>query len=155
MPGAFSVPPRFSDPDMHHDTCVTHMPWCMPGSLTSGFRWSRWRGKRFRHSRRMRNTQFYVSGKRPMIGGIVNFYHFIQPVKRSTIMSIIILFDHLAVMTNVSIREPGPCLNIKIVFLSMEISILKIRGSWNHVIFIIRISILVRRHIYIETAPSF
>ena len=45
---------------------VTHVPWCMPGSLTSGFLWSRWRGKRFRHSRRMRNRQFYISGKRPI-----------------------------------------------------------------------------------------
>ena len=48
-------------------TCVTHVPWCMSGSLTSGFLWSRWRGKRSRHSRRMRNLQFYVSGKRPMV----------------------------------------------------------------------------------------
>ena len=39
----------------------------MLGSLTSGFLWSRWRGKRSRHSRRMRNPQFYVSGKRPML----------------------------------------------------------------------------------------
>ena len=31
-------------PDIHHDTYVTHVPWCMLGSLTSGFRWSRWRG---------------------------------------------------------------------------------------------------------------
>ena len=61
-----SPPPRVSDPDMHYGTCVTHMPWCMSGSLTSGFLWSRWRGKRSRHSRRMRNPQFYVSGKRPM-----------------------------------------------------------------------------------------
>ena len=66
MPGTFSPPPRFSDPDMHHGTCVTHVPWCMPGSLTSGFLWSQWRGKRSRHSRRMRNPQFYISGKRPM-----------------------------------------------------------------------------------------
>ena len=22
-----------SDPDMHHGTCVTHVPWCMSGSL--------------------------------------------------------------------------------------------------------------------------
>ena len=56
-------PPRVSDPDMHHGTCVTHVPWCMPGSLLSNFRWSRWRGKRSRHSRRMRNTSSYVSGK--------------------------------------------------------------------------------------------
>ena len=63
MPGTFSPPPRVSDPDMHHGTCVTHVPWCMPGSLTSGFLWSRQRGKRSRHSRRMRNPQFYVSRK--------------------------------------------------------------------------------------------
>ena len=36
-PGTFSSPPRVSDPDMHHGTCVTHVPWWMPGSLTSGF----------------------------------------------------------------------------------------------------------------------
>ena len=52
-----------SDPDMHHGTCVTRVTWCMPGSLTSGFLWSRWWGK---HSQRMHNLQFYVSGKRPM-----------------------------------------------------------------------------------------
>ena len=47
MPGTFSPPPRVSDPDMHHGTCVTHVPWCMPGSLTIGFLW-RWpRGKTF------------------------------------------------------------------------------------------------------------
>ena len=66
MPGTFSPPPRVSDPDMHHGTCVTHIPWCMSGSLTSGFLRSRWRGKRSRHSRCMRNQQFYVSGKRPI-----------------------------------------------------------------------------------------
>ena len=66
MPGTFSPPLRVSDPDMHHGTCVTHVPWCMPGSLTSGFLWSRWRGKRSRHSRRLHNQQFYVFGKRPM-----------------------------------------------------------------------------------------
>ena len=66
MPGTFSSPPRVSDPDMHHGTCVTHVPWCMPGSLTSGLLCSRRRGKRPRHSRRMRNTQFYVSAKRPI-----------------------------------------------------------------------------------------
>ena len=66
MPATFSPPPRVSDPDMYHGTCVTHVPWCMPGSLTSGFYWSWRRGKRSRYSRRMRNPQFYVSGKRPM-----------------------------------------------------------------------------------------
>ena len=40
MPGTF--PPcgplqrksLVSDPGMHHGTCVTHVPWCMSGSLT-------------------------------------------------------------------------------------------------------------------------
>ena len=27
--------PGLSDPDMHHGTCVTHVSWCMSGSLTS------------------------------------------------------------------------------------------------------------------------
>ena len=44
MPGTFSSPAQVSDPDMHYGTCVTHVPWCMPGSLTSGFLWSRPRG---------------------------------------------------------------------------------------------------------------
>ena len=67
MPGTFSPPPRISDPDMHHGTCVKHVPWCIPGSLTRGFLWSRGREKRTRHSRRVRNPQFYVSSKRPML----------------------------------------------------------------------------------------
>ena len=64
--GNISPPPPVNDPYMHHGTCVTHVPWCMLRSLTSGFLWSRWRGKRCRYSRRMRNPQFYLSGKRPI-----------------------------------------------------------------------------------------
>ena len=37
MPGTFPPPPTeketTSDPGMHHGTCVTHVPWCMSGSL--------------------------------------------------------------------------------------------------------------------------
>ena len=66
MLGTFSPPPRVRDPDMHHGTCVAYVPWCMSGSLTNGLLWSSWRGKRSRHSRRMPNPQFYLSGKRPM-----------------------------------------------------------------------------------------
>ena len=52
--------------------------WCMPGSLTSGFLWSRWRGfPVYRHSRRMHNPQFCVSGKRPVcIHGPTSFILF-------------------------------------------------------------------------------
>ena len=59
-------PPRVSDPDMHDGRCVTQVSWCIPGSPASDFLWSRWQGKRCRHSRRMHvQRQFYVSGKRP------------------------------------------------------------------------------------------
>ena len=30
MPGTFSPTPRVSNPDTHHGTCVTHVPWFMP-----------------------------------------------------------------------------------------------------------------------------
>ena len=38
--------PRVADLDLHHGTCVTHVPWCMTRLLISGFLWSRWRGNR-------------------------------------------------------------------------------------------------------------
>ena len=47
MPGTFSPSPQVGDPGMHHGTCVTHVPWCMPGSLTSSFLWNRRRAKPF------------------------------------------------------------------------------------------------------------
>ena len=78
MLGTFSSHPRISDPDMHHGTCVTHVLWCMPASLTSGWPWSRWWEKCSRHSRRMRTPQFYVSGKRPIA----------WPLQRSDLQSI-------------------------------------------------------------------
>ena len=49
MPGMFSPPPRDARAVMH-----------------AGIGNPRWRGKRSRHSQRMRNPQFDVSGKRPM-----------------------------------------------------------------------------------------
>ena len=32
----FQRKPLVSDPGMHHGTCVTHVPWCMSGSLVCG-----------------------------------------------------------------------------------------------------------------------
>ena len=32
----FQSKPLVNDPGMHRGTCVTHMPWCMSGSLTRG-----------------------------------------------------------------------------------------------------------------------
>ena len=79
MSGTFSPPPQVSNPDMHHGTCVAHVPWCMPGSLTSGFLWIRLRGKRSRHSRRMRNPQLYVSGKRPTTDVLITHWALVMP----------------------------------------------------------------------------
>ena len=59
---------------MHHGTCHTHVPLCMPRSLTSGSLWSRRRGKPSRHSRRMHNQQFYVCDRRPMLCLLAAYY---------------------------------------------------------------------------------
>ena len=49
---------------MHHGTCITHVPWCMPGSVTSAFLWSRWLGKRSRipGTCTIRNFTYLVRG---------------------------------------------------------------------------------------------
>ena len=60
--GTFSPPPQVSDPDMHHGTCrdaCRDREIAVSSEVGGG-------GKRSRHSRRMRNLQFYLSGKRPM-----------------------------------------------------------------------------------------
>ena len=46
MPETFPRHLWLSDPGIHHGTCVTHVPWCMPRSLTSSVLWRR-RGKMF------------------------------------------------------------------------------------------------------------
>ena len=66
MPGTFSLPPasketacqrsRHASRHVRHARAVMHVGIAKP----------QWRGKRSRHSRRMRNSQFYVSVKRPM-----------------------------------------------------------------------------------------
>ena len=58
IPGTFPPPLRVID----HGTCVTHLPWCMPESPTSGFLWNRWREKLSWHSRRIRSFTYLVRG---------------------------------------------------------------------------------------------
>ena len=63
---------------MRRECRVTHVPWyIMPWSLTSGLLRGRWRGKRSRHSRRMRKSPFSLSGKRPM-ENILRMYNIIK-----------------------------------------------------------------------------
>ena len=84
MPGKFSPPPQVSD-SRHASRHVRNARvWMHAGSLTSGFLWNRWWGKRYQYSRCMRNQQFYVSGKRPMdtfsapLPGVI--YHVYLPI---------------------------------------------------------------------------
>ena len=108
MSGSFSLPPLVSDPDM----CETHVPWSMPGSLTIGPLWSPWRGKRSRHSRRMRNPQFYVSGKMPIIfrgdvklGVLIFWWH--QPPYAAILFDQTAAFEH---EIDVALTRKGVCL---------------------------------------------
>ena len=124
MPGKFSPPPRVSDPGMHHGTCVTHVPWCMPGSLTNDFLWSRRRGKRSRHSRRMRKPQFYLSGKRPMQSVRATA----RMVLRQLRQSLYIMMTYPSIKIVLSIQ----CINVKwnnAVFCFKSISISNITSS--------------------------
>ena len=53
--------PWVSDHGMHHGTLVTHVPWCISGSLTYGAT-----NLRSLYSRRMHSPLFSISVKRPM-----------------------------------------------------------------------------------------
>ena len=93
--GNLSPPPQASYPDMHHGTCVTHVPWCMPGSLTSVFIWNRWRGKRSRHSWRMRNPISCVSGKRSMLWHWRSRESLPKPMRKSVDYKSVVLTRHV------------------------------------------------------------
>ena len=49
--------------------------------------------------------------------------------------------------------QPGPYLNVRPSFPGMGIPMLKIRRSQDRLIFNMGLPILVRRHLYIKTAP--
>ena len=51
-------------------------------------------------------------------------------------------------------QSSGPCFNLKTIFPGMVIIMLKIRRSPDRLIFDMGIPILVRQHLYIETAPQ-
>ena len=81
MPGTFSPPPtsnetaswlsRHASRHVRHERAVMHVGMAHP----------RWRGKRSRHSRRMRNLRFDVSGKRPMGSAEINWNNGCRLVK--------------------------------------------------------------------------
>ena len=124
----FSLLPQVNDPDMHHGTCVTHVPWCMPESLTSGFLWSRWRGKRSRHFRRMRNPQFYVSGRRPMgvAPGLMRWHRMTQELHPMSFEAP--RRDHSISFCHTKER---PCLSLRFSGTSWSGTVLRSSSSWH------------------------
>ena len=64
--------PLVSDPGMHHGTCVTHVPWCMSGSLT--------RGGGENVPGIPGNSKFYVSDKRPMTTHVLELVNIYQSI---------------------------------------------------------------------------
>ena len=119
MPGTFS-PPQRVDLDLHHGTCVTHVPCCMPMSINIGFFWSWWQGKRSRHSRRMRNPQFYASGKRPMV--IVRIVK-VWKYNRSNALRIISLNRQFV---NDSLNKSGRKILLEITHFGIKVGSLKL-----------------------------
>ena len=107
----FQRKPLVSDPGMHQGMCVTHVPWCMPGSLTSGGQ-----GKRSRHSRRMRNPQFYITRVAPW-----------GPDRRKWLISEVrggIWTPHSPVLIKISAdKRPLNQLTVKNLFFSLFIKI--------------------------------
>ena len=64
----------------------------------------------------------------------------------------VLLRQHLSIET-LAMTGPGHCLNIKTVFPSMVIPIIKVRRSSDRLIFMMGVTILLVRRLYIEMAP--
>ena len=73
---------------------------------------------------------------------------YVTGVLNTYIWLLVVLLFYIAWM------GPGPHLNIKTIFPGMETIIIKIRWSWECLIFIMGIPILIRLHLYIETGPD-
>ena len=139
MPGTFSLPSRVSDPDSITARASRMCRDSMPGSLSSGFLWSWWQGKRSWHSRRKRNLQLYVSGKRPMV-----------------------LWSRFALLKSELSRHSrflkwswAPPQYKDRLFYVYGFHVLKTTQSWERLFINMGIPMLVRWYLYIETAPMF
>ena len=66
MPRTFSLPPTSKETTSKRSRHASRHVRDARAVMHVGIANPRWREKRSKHSRRMRNPQFYVSGKRPM-----------------------------------------------------------------------------------------
>ena len=87
--------PLVSDPGMHHRTCVTHVPWCMSGSLTNGGG-----EKRSRYSRAC-TTRNYTY----LVRGPCSRLHYTLDCQTSSFCQLISLPLKIDVVTNKKIRQ--------------------------------------------------
>ena len=67
MPGTFSPPPTSKETSNYRSRHASRHVSDARAVMHIGIVNPRWRGKRSRHSRRMRNSRFFVSGKRSML----------------------------------------------------------------------------------------
>ena len=153
--------PLVSDPGMHHGTCVTHVPWCMTGSLThSG-------GKNVpgvSGACATRNFTYLVRGpwqwkqNIPMQSPFVSFtmtvlHHIYTRVSGSGFRIPICQLTCVFLSGPPVSPTPGPVSIWRPSFQGKGIPMLKIRRSRDSRIFHTGILTLLRWHFYIETAP--
>ena len=80
----------------------------------------------------------------------------IHPVWQCTLIQLFIAVGIDDIILTFLVLNSGPHLNVKTVFPGMGISIMKIRLSWDSLIFIMGIPyIRVRQYLYIEMAPGY
>ena len=72
MPGTFSLPPTSKENASQRSRHASRHVRDARAVMHVGIAIPRWRGKRSRNFRRMRKTQFYVCGKRPMYNLVDN-----------------------------------------------------------------------------------
>ena len=146
MPGTFCPPPRVSDPDIHHGTCVKHVPWCMPGSLTSGFLWSRWRENVpcIPGACATRNVTYQVRGLWFDIHEYSQHKHCIQKLCVAC----------CEMYCTDAFNPPGPRWKKKTVFSWIRIPIVKIRRSHDPLDYMIGTPILAKGIFTLRQSPG-
>ena len=79
MPGTFSPPPTSKEAASQRSRHASRHVRDARAEMHVGIANPRWRGKRSRHSRRMRNPQFYVSGRRSNASIAYNTFQMFVP----------------------------------------------------------------------------
>ena len=127
-------------------------PYCMLGMLSVDHHWHYYPGTRpFLSS----HCNWFVDGTRKSFEDQVPVTFIYEYSIFKWLAHLLVPNLHIRVVVNwFTERIPGPRLNVNPVFPGVGIAITKIRRSWDCLIFIMGIPILVRRHRYIEMSPG-